>query len=103
MAAAVDLIDDLDGTRRSVEPDQATVMHGRLQRQVPVLLRDPCCDAAVIRDFDLMAVRVAQPQEGPAIAGLALPSRVPLSPESGGPSCLSPRKGGSDGAASSAG
>jgi hypothetical protein len=76
MAAAVDLIDDLDGTRRSVEPDQATVMHGRLQRQVPVLLRDPCCDAAVTRGFDLMAVRVAQPQEGPAIAGLALPTQL---------------------------
>jgi hypothetical protein len=32
IAATVDLIDDHDGTRRSVEPDQATVMHGRLQR-----------------------------------------------------------------------
>jgi hypothetical protein len=31
MAAPVDLIDDLDSTRRSVEPDRATVMCGRLQ------------------------------------------------------------------------
>ena len=41
MTVAVDLIDDVDGARRPVEPNRATVVHGWLERQVAVVLSDP--------------------------------------------------------------
>jgi hypothetical protein len=85
MTAAVDLIDDVDTARRTVEPNRATVMHGRLERQVTVVLSGPRGGPAVVRDLDLPAVRVTQPQEGPAVAGLVLPAELDRVVRDGGP------------------
>ena len=75
MVAAVDLIDDLDRARDPVEPDRATVPGRRPELQVAVMLGGPPGDLPGVGDLDLPAVRMTQPQEGPAFAGLVLPAQ----------------------------
>ena len=70
VVTAADFVDDIDAARDPVEPDAATVPRGRLERQVAVVLGGPRRDLAGVGDVDLPGLRVTQPEEGAAVAGL---------------------------------
>ena len=61
VAAAVDLVGDVEDTCRPVQPDPAPVPGRRVERQVAVVLRGPFGDLVSIMYFDLPSVRVPQP------------------------------------------
>ena len=74
MTPAADLVDDLERARGPVQPDRAAVPGRRVERQVAVVLcASSSADVADVEDVDLPGVRVPQPEEGTAVAGLALP------------------------------
>lgn len=72
MAAAVNLIDDIDAARRPVEEDRTTMQRGRIKRGIAVMLGSPSGDVAVIDYLDLPGMRVTHPYGGATFAGLAL-------------------------------
>src|SRR6516225_3882458 len=63
VTAAVDLVDHVEGTRRTVQPDRAAVPGGGLECQVAIVLGGPFGGVAVIPNVDLPGVRMTQPQE----------------------------------------
>ena len=70
VAAAFDLVDDVDAARRPVQQNRATMQCRRVERGVAVVLGSPSRDVAVIDDLDLAGIGLAHPHEGAAVAGL---------------------------------
>src|SRR5215475_2257030 len=73
VAATIDLVDDGNAARRPVQLDDAAVARRRVQRQIAIVLRGPLGDVAEVGDIKFPAVRMAQPEERAAVAGLVPP------------------------------
>ena len=71
VAAAVDLVDDVDAARCPVQQNRATMQRRRVKRGVTVVLSGPPGDVAVVDYLDLAGMCMAHPHEGTAFAGLA--------------------------------
>ena len=56
VAAALDLVDDVDAARRPVQQHRATMQRRRIKRGVAVMLGSPSGDVAVVDDLDLSGI-----------------------------------------------
>src|SRR5215510_5021138 len=73
---ATDLVNDVDHARGSIQADCATVPSRWGERGVAVMLRGPARNLASVMDVDFPGIRMAQPEERAAIAGLTLPVKL---------------------------
>src|SRR5262244_2634293 len=71
LVTSPDFVDDVDDARGPVQQDAPAVPGRRLQRPVAVVLGGPLGRVADVLDVDFPGVRVPQPEEGAAFAGLA--------------------------------
>ena len=76
VAAAVDLVDDLNAARPAVEPDRTPMADGRVERGIAVMLCGPAGDLHPVDSIDLPRTCMTQPEEGTADGRLIPPVQL---------------------------
>ena len=76
VAAALDLIDDVNAARGPVQQHRTTVHDRRIERGVTVVLGGPPDKVAVVDDLDLARPRMPHPHERAALTRLVLPAEL---------------------------